>query len=68
MDAREIYTREHLKNDWIQDLTDFQNAISESERESWRKDAKSTMMLGIKLYGFEFADELNKTRKEVFYD
>lgn len=65
MDAREIYTRNQLKNDWIRDLIDFQNAITDSERNSIQRDAKSTMMLGIKLYGFAFADELQEIRKGI---
>lgn len=65
MDARDIYTRNQLKNDWIRDLSDFQNAITESEKETCRKDAKSTMMLGVKLYGFSFADELQEIRKGI---
>lgn len=69
MDARQVFTKEKLKSDWIQDLTDSMAAISESERNSIARDAKSTMMLGIKLYGFDFADELQKIRKEVLnYD
>lgn len=58
-------TREKLIQDWKNDLEDFKNAISESEREACRKDAKSTMLLGIKLYGFNFADECNEIRKDI---
>lgn len=65
MDAKDIYSKERLKNDWINDLNDFQDSMSESEKETCRRDAKSTMMLGISLYGFEFADELQEIRKEV---
>lgn len=65
MDAKEIYTKERLRNDWTHDLEDFESALTESEKEKCRRDAKSTMMLGIKLYGFDFADELQMIRKEV---
>lgn len=60
-----LYSRERLISDWKRDLIDSLNVRTESELHVIQCSARSTMDLAIKLYGFEFADELQKIRKEV---
>lgn len=60
-----LYPKERLISEWKRDLVDSLNVRNESELHVIQRSARSTMDLAIKLYGFEFADELQQIRKEV---